>query len=62
MSSISSCSCSKNILCIPVSASDAAAVNPTRIKTFLTNGLITFFVGSPAFNNVRRSLPRNLPD
>ena len=25
-------------LCIPVSASDAATVNPNRIKTLLSNG------------------------
>ena len=30
-------------LCIPASAADADAVNPEEIKTFLANGLITFF-------------------
>ena len=52
-----------NFLCIPVSAADAAAVNPNGIKTLLANGLITFFInGSPLYNNGPRSLARNLPD
>ena len=29
---------------IPASAADTAAVNPNGIKTFLANGLITFFI------------------
>ena len=29
---------SSDFLCIPVSASDAATVNPNRIKTLLSNG------------------------
>ena len=33
----------KIFLCIPASATDAAAVNPKRIKTLLANGLIIFF-------------------
>ena len=42
-----------------VSATDAAAVNPNRIKMHLANGLSTFFIkGKPVF----RSLPRNPPD
>ena len=47
----------KVFLCTPVSAADAATVNPEGIKKFLTNGLITLFIsGGP------RSLPRKLPD
>ena len=47
-------------LCIPASAADAAAVNPKGIKTFLANGLITFFInGHPVFNNEPSNLPRN---
>ena len=38
--------------CIPASAADAAAVNPKGIKSFLANGLITFFInGNPVFSN-----------
>ena len=38
----------KIFLCIPASPANAAAVNPNGIKTFLANGLITFFIkGSP---------------
>ena len=33
----------KIFICIPVSAADAASVNPKRIKTILANGLITFY-------------------
>ena len=52
----------KIFLCIPASATDAAAVNPKRIKTFLANGSITFFIsGNPVFSNEKRSLPRNHP-
>ena len=52
----------KIFLCIPVSAADAAAVNPKEIKTLLANGLITFFInGNPVFRNGPRSLPRNPP-
>ena len=44
-------------------AADAAAVNPRGTKTYLANGLITFFIsGNPAFSNGPRSLLRNLPD
>ena len=47
-------------LSIPESAADAAAVNPNRIKTLSTNGLITFFISSnPVFSNGPKSLPRN---
>ena len=39
-------------LCIPASATDAAAVNPKGTKTFLPNGLVTFFInGNPVFSN-----------
>ena len=34
----------KIFLRIPASAANAAAVNPKGIKTFLANGLITFFL------------------
>ena len=38
----------KIFLCIPASATDAAAVNPKGVKTLLANGLITFFMsGNP---------------
>ena len=47
----------KVFLCIPASAADAAAVNPKGIKTFLGNGLITFFI-----SGLPRSLPRNPPE
>ena len=50
-------------LCIPVSAADAAAINPKGIKTLLANSLITFFIkGNPVFKNGPNSLPRNPPD
>ena len=50
-------------LSIPVSASDAAAVNPKAIKTLLANGLITIFIkDNPVFSNGPSNLPRNLPD
>ena len=44
-------------LCISASATDAAAVNPNRIKTLLANGLIIFFVnGNLVFNNGLKSI------
>ena len=47
-------------LCLLASAADAAAVSPKGIKTFLANGLITFFInGNPVFSNGPRRLPRN---
>ena len=50
-------------LCIAASAADAAAVNPKGIKTFLANGLMTFFIKSNhVFSNGPNSLPRNPPD
>ena len=50
-------------LYITAPAADAAAVNPKGIKTFLANGLITFFIsGYPVFSNGPRSQPRNPPD
>ena len=50
-------------LYIPAPAADAGAVNPKGIKTFLANGLITFFIsGYPVFSNGPRSQPRNPPD
>ena len=53
----------KVFLCIPVSAADAAVVNPKGIKMLLANGLITFFInGNPVFSNGPRSIPRNPPD
>ena len=48
---------------IPVSAADAAAVNPNGIKTLLAHGLILFFInGNPVIGNVPNILPRNPPD
>ena len=47
-------------LSIPEFAADDATVNPNGIKTFLANGLVTFFInGNPIFSNGPRSLPRN---
>ena len=41
----------------------AAIVNPNEIKTFLGNGISTFFIkGKPFFSNGPKSLPKNLPD
>ena len=52
----------KIFLLIPVSAVDAAAINPKDLKTLLTNGLSTFFInGKPVFSNGPRSLSRNPP-
>ena len=43
---------------IPVSAADAAAINPSGIKTLLANGLCTLFIKSkPTFVNILWSLP-----
>ena len=39
----------KIFLCIPASAADAAAANPKGIKTFLADGLITFFINGNPF-------------
>ena len=40
----------KIFLCIPASATDAAAVNPHGTKTLLANGLITLFIkDNPVF-------------
>ena len=51
------------LLCIPVSAADAAAVITNGTKTLLANGLINFlFNGNPFFNNRPKSLPKNPPD
>ena len=53
----------KILLCIPVSAADAAAVSLKGIKTFLANGLITFFIsGNPVFSNGPSNLSRKPPD
>ena len=42
----------RKLFCIPASASDAAAVNSSGIKTRLANGWSIFSVnGKPAFNN-----------
>ena len=51
----------KILLCIPVSAADAAtAVNLNGIKAILANVLSTFFIkGKPVFANDPRSFPRN---
>ena len=51
------------MLWIPISVANAGAVNPNGIKTFLANGLNTFFINDkPAFTNGPRSLTRNPPD
>ena len=51
----------KIFLCIPASATDAAAVNPKGIKKLLANGLITFLInGNPAFSNGPSNLPKIL--
>ena len=48
---------------IAASFADAAAVNPTGIKTLLANGLNTFSIkGNPAFSNGPKSLPKNPSD
>ena len=45
-------------LWIAASVSDAAAVNPNGIKTFLANGLSTFSINSNlAFSNGPKDLP-----
>ena len=45
------------------SVAGVAAVNPNGIKTFLANGLRTFFIkDNPVFSNGPKSLPKNLPD
>ena len=50
-------------LCIPTSATNAAAVNPKGINTLLANGLITVFINSnPAFGSGPNNLPKNPPD
>ena len=36
-------------LCIPASATDATALNPKGIKTFLANALITFYEWQSCF-------------
>ena len=53
----------KNILWIPASPADTAAVNPNGIKTLLANGLfISSINGNTGFSNEPRSLLRNPPD
>ena len=48
---------------IAASFADAAAVNPTGIKTLLANGLNTFSIkGNPVFSNGPKSLPKNPSD
>ena len=52
----------KIFLSIPASAANTAAVSPNRIKTLLTNGVITFLInGSPVCNNGPRSLLKTPP-
>ena len=47
----------------PLSAVDAAVVNPSGIKILLANGVSTFFInGRPTYINGPRNLPRNPPD
>ena len=50
-------------LWIAASFADAAAVNPTGIRTLLANGLNTFSIkGNPVFSNGPKSLPKNPSD
>ena len=50
-------------LCIPASATDAAAVNPKGINILLPNGLITFHIkDNLVFSNGPSNLPKNPPD
>ena len=50
-------------LSIPLSAADAATINPNGIKTLLANDLITIFIkDNPVFSNGPSNLPRNPPD
>ena len=50
-------------LWIVASVTDAAAVNPNGIKTFLASGLSTFPIkGNPVFSDGPKSLPKNPPD
>ena len=52
-----------NFLWIVASVADAAADNPSGIKTLLANGVSTFPIkGNPVFNNGPKSLPKNPPD
>ena len=52
----------KILLCVPASATDAAIVNPSGIKTLSAVVLSTCFLnGIPVFNKDLRSLLRNLP-
>ena len=47
-------------LLIVVPVDDAATVNPSRSKSFLANGLNTFFIkGKPFFSNCPKILPKN---
>ena len=46
-----------------MSVADTDAVKPNGMKTFLANGLITFFIkGKPVFSNGPKSVPKNPPD
>ena len=50
-------------LLIAESVPNAAAVNPSGIKTLLAIGLGTFPIkGNPVFSNGPKSLPKNHPD
>ena len=49
-------------ICVWITASVAAAVNPNDIKTLLANSLSTFPIkGNPVFSNGSKSLPKNPP-
>ena len=51
------------LLCIPVSAADAADASPKGINTLLANAVITFFTnGNPVFHKGPSSLPKQPPD
>ena len=52
----------KKFLSIAESVTAAAASNPNGIKTFLANGLSTFFIeGNPDFSNGPKRLPKDFP-
>ena len=53
----------KILFWIAGSVAGVAAVNPNGIKTFLANGLSTFFIkDNPVFSNGPKSLLKNPPD
>ena len=50
----------KNFFWTALFVADVGGVDPGSIKTFLANGLSTFFIkGEPVFSNGPKSLPKN---